>query len=386
MSVPAGHEDLVDLIYQASVDAELWPVVLERLVDLIDAEGATLHWYDLFTGESTGVGARVDQVALDAAFAEFSHCNPLTDKDPETKRRRLRNFVPKIRRDTDWLPKEEFLRTAYYNDFFQAFGFHSDVGLGLMAEDVGGGAFEGAGVNVFRHKRRGAWTDDNMAVCAALHPHLIRSYKLGRKISAKQALGEGLVEVIDRSPFGLFMLDHQGRVGHVNTVARALISEPDGLTILGGRLAARRHADTRRLQHLIDRAASSDGGLRTGGSMALTTPCRRRPLSLTVSPVRGDRGVLFPSGPAVVVCVTDPEATVSLPEQQLRDLFGLTPAEGRVALAVVEGLEPARAAEHLNLSLPTVRTHLAHIFDKTDTSGQVALTGLLMRVFGNTPN
>src|SRR5580658_814170 len=110
MRNPSGHEDFVDLIYESAIDATLWPEVLDRLVGLVDGEAATLHWYDLFSGKSSGVGARVDQAALDRGFEAYSGCSPLTEKDPAKKRRNLRNYVPRIRRDVDWLPKREFLK------------------------------------------------------------------------------------------------------------------------------------------------------------------------------------------------------------------------------------------------------------------------------------
>jgi DNA-binding CsgD family transcriptional regulator len=380
MSNPSGHEDFVDLIYQAAIDTELWPKVLDQLVELVDGEAATLHWYDLFSGASNGVGVRVDQAALDQGFEVFGPCSPLTEKDVAKKRRRLRNYIPKIRRDIDWLPKEEFLKTTYYNDFFQSFGFHSDVTLGLMVEEVGGGAFEGAGLNVFRHKRAGDWADENMALCAALHPHLIRSYRMGRRIAAKQRVGENLIEYLDRAPWGIFLLDAYGRVDHFNETGRTFLSEGAGLTLLGRRLSAHRSDDTRRLHQLIARAASPDGGQRTGGSMTLATPSRQRPLSIIVCPIRGERAAVYPGTPAVIACVTDLDATVTLPEKELRDLFGLTMAESRVALALSEGADPAMIAGRLGLSIPTVRTHLAHIFDKTETRGQVALSNLLIRL------
>jgi DNA-binding CsgD family transcriptional regulator len=380
MSNPAGYEGFVDLIYQAAIDSELWPTVLDRLVELIDGEAATLHWYDLFSGASNGVGVRVDQTALDKGFEAFSSCSPLTEKDPAKKRHRLRNYVPRIRRDVDWLPKDQFIRTAYYNDFFQAFGFHSDVTLGLMVEEVGGGAFEGAGLNVFRHKRHGDWSDDNMALCAALHPHLIRSYRMGRRVAAQQRLGDGLMQYIDQAPWGMFILDAFGRINHANETGQALLAEPGGLTVAGGRLSARRSDDTRRLLQLIGRAGSPDREQRTGGSMTLTTPGRRRPLSILVCPMRGDRASVYPGASAVMACVMDPDASVTLPEKELQDLFGLTLAETKVALALGEGLDPAEVARRLGLSLATVRTHLAHIFDKTETRGQVALSSLLTRL------
>ncbi len=385
MRNPSGHEDFVDLIYQAAIDTELWPQVLDQLVELVEGEAATLHWYDLFSGASSGVGARVDQAALDRGFEEFGHCSPLTEKDPAKKRHRLRNYIPRIRRDTDWLAKEEFLKTAYYNDFFQSFGFHSDVTLGLMVEEVGGGRFEGAGLNVFRHKRAGDWTDENMALCSALHPHLIRSYRMGRRIAAEQRVGESLIEYLDRAPWGIFILDACGRVNHFNRAAQTLLSEAAGLTLLGRRLSARRSDDTRRLHQLVARAASADSEQRTGGSMMLATPGRQRPLSIVICPVRGAPAAVYPGAPTVIACVMDLDATVTLPEKELRDLFGLTLAEARVALALSEGLEPATIARRLGLSLPTVRTHLAHIFDKTETRGQVALGSLLMRLATSAP-
>jgi len=380
MSNPPSHEGLVDLIYQAAIDTELWPEVIDQLIERVDGEAATLHWYDLFSGRSSGIGARVDQVSLDKGFEMYGACSPLTEKDTIKKRQRLRNYVPKIRRDIDWLPKDEFVKTAYYNDFFQSFGFHSDVTLGLMVEDVGDGAFEGAGLNIFRHKRFGEWTDENLALFSDLHPHLVRSYRMGRRISANQHVGESLMQFLDRASWGVFSLDRGRRVIYCNRLARAFLAEESGLTLVGRRLSAHGSAAARRLHQLTARAATPDCEDRSGGSMTLATPSRQRPLALVAYPLHGEGAAHFPRTSAVVVSVTDLDACVSLPEKELRELFGLTHAESRVALALSDGLEPALVANRLGIALPTVRTHLAHIFDKTETSGQAALNGLLARV------
>jgi DNA-binding CsgD family transcriptional regulator len=175
-------------------------------------------------------------------------------------------------------------------------------------------------------------------------------------------------------------MDAHGRVNHVNQTGQALLADASGLTLVGRRLSAHRSGDTLRLHQLIARAATPDGEQRTGGSMTLATPARQRPLSILICPARGERAAVYPGGSAVIACVMDPDATVTLPEKELQQLFGLTLAETRVALAMGEGLDPAAAAKRLGLSLPTVRTHLAHIFDKTETRGQPALSSLLMRL------
>ncbi|MGI9170452.1 MAG: helix-turn-helix transcriptional regulator, partial [Caulobacteraceae bacterium] len=104
------------------------------------------------------------------------------------------------------------------------------------------------------------------------------------------------------------------------------------------------------------------------------------PLAVQVAPMRAERASLFLQGPALMVCVTDLAARVSLPEQRLRELFGLSPAEARVARLLFDGNSPREAATRLGLSFFTVRGHLVRIFEKTNTGGQVELTRLIMRV------
>ena len=126
-------------------------------------------------------------------------------------------------------------------------------------------------------------------------------------------------------------------------------------------------------------ATGPEGGGGVGG-MALTTPDRRRPLSILVSPVRTGPLVDHLGGRSAVVCVTDLDAETILPATQLRLLFGLTEAESRVVLALVDGSTPREASERLGLSFFTVRAHLMHIYQKTQTRGQADLARLLTRV------
>jgi DNA-binding CsgD family transcriptional regulator len=116
--------------------------------------------------------------------------------------------------------------------------------------------------------------------------------------------------------------------------------------------------------------------------MPLATPTRRLPLSVMVAPIGSEGLAVFHGGPSVIVCVTDLEAGVNLPEQRLRDLFGLTTAEARIAQALVEGRSPREVAESLRLSFYTVRWHMVRIFDKTGTKRQAELVRLMMRVVG----
>ena len=70
--------------------------------------------------------------------------------------------------------------------------------------------------------------------------------------------------------------------------------------------------------------------------------------------------------------------------QRLRDLreghwpeAGLTQAELRVLLSIVEIGGVAEVAEVLGIARTTVKTHLRHVFEKTNTSRQADLVKLV---------
>ena len=64
----------------------------------------------------------------------------------------------------------------------------------------------------------------------------------------------------------------------------------------------------------------------------------------------------------------------------LIDLFGLTRRESEVALTIVAGHGLRAAAQQLGIALTTARTHLQHVFEKTNTRRQSELTSLILQV------
>jgi DNA-binding CsgD family transcriptional regulator len=64
----------------------------------------------------------------------------------------------------------------------------------------------------------------------------------------------------------------------------------------------------------------------------------------------------------------------------LAKIFGLTPAEAKLASLMAEGLSPERAAEELKIARGTARNHLKAVFAKTATHRQGELVALLSRL------
>jgi DNA-binding CsgD family transcriptional regulator len=78
------------------------------------------------------------------------------------------------------------------------------------------------------------------------------------------------------------------------------------------------------------------------------------------------------------VYITDPGQIPQRPEATLSLMYGLTPAEAKVAALIARGLSGRQAADKLEVSYNTLKTHLKRAFVKTGTNNQGALIRLMV--------
>jgi DNA-binding CsgD family transcriptional regulator len=72
--------------------------------------------------------------------------------------------------------------------------------------------------------------------------------------------------------------------------------------------------------------------------------------------------------PAMLVYVTAPSARQLPPQQLVRELFGLTAAEARLAILLADGSSLLEAAQSMGITESTVRTYSKRILGKTDVA------------------
>ena len=82
----------------------------------------------------------------------------------------------------------------------------------------------------------------------------------------------------------------------------------------------------------------------------------------------------------VRISVLDLGAKFGIECSTLRNIFGLTVSESRLAGLLLSGMTLNNAAVHLNVRISTVREQLSSIFAKTGTSRQAELCALLSRL------
>ena len=237
----------------------------------------------------------------------------------------------------------------------------------------------GATLGMTRGRSKGPITAAELARLESLLEHFERAVQLEHHLGKALAPNIGALDFLERNPAGILILDGLGRVVVANRAARDMAERADGFALRGDGLAALRSQDDARLQRLIRGAAGTAQGqaLDSGGSLRLPRRSGARDYVITVSPLSRRESILAELLPAVCVLINDQQGLAPRSAALLRQIYGVTPAEQRLIERLIAGDTPEQAARALGVSLPTVRTHLASVFRKTETSRQTDLIRLL---------
>ena len=181
---------------------------------------------------------------------------------------------------------------------------------------------------------------------------------------------------------GALFLCPDKRVLHLNGRARACLGNCLATSASGRLVAQDRNCDGA-LQAILNNALVSWSSVAGEGpeladALGLARP-ERQPLIIRVVPIEGEaRAVL--EGAALLVLIIDPDDCPEPSHAMLRQVFGLTRGEARLASSLLCGESLNEIAERTGATSGTVRSQAKALFLKTRTNRQSELVALLTRV------
>jgi DNA-binding CsgD family transcriptional regulator len=194
-------------------------------------------------------------------------------------------------------------------------------------------------------------------------------------------IGEICEAALDHLARGVIVVSRSRRVILLNRAAADIAALADGLTIADGTVFAATCAETAALSRLIAgaRPAGNLGDLDPSGAIALARPSQKRALSVLVAPLPATAMARNRLRPAAILFVSDPERDEETSWQVLARLYNLTPAEARLAAALVQGRGLDCAAKCLGIGLNTAHSEARSLFAKTRVHRQAELVRLVLR-------
>jgi DNA-binding CsgD family transcriptional regulator len=194
--------------------------------------------------------------------------------------------------------------------------------------------------------------------------------RTGLRLHEERSKASALLRSLARLQMGVFLLDVGSTVSFANESALEMLG-------LGGTTAD--DEDVR------ERATAALGSLikqeTRDSTQTLTYPHPEdgRPLSVLIAPLRwGEARDAERRRFSTALFISDPHGAIRDPGLALREHYGLSPSEARLAHQLSAGHTLAEAAENLGIKLSTARGVLRSIFDKTGTHRQSSLVRLIL--------
>ena len=242
-------------------------------------------------------------------------------------------------------------------------------------------------VKLARPMTDGPFTESDRERFDGLAPHLGRAMQISQRISESERGRRAALQALERSPYGLVLLNSQTQALHMNARASKILGARDGLSIAEGRLRAAREKEHAALEALIEKANETPLGEveKAGEVIAVSRPSGKTSFALLVAPVAATQRLLWGRESAVAVFVSDPADETELPTGMLRRVYGLTGAEAALAARLAAGKSLDEAAHGLSIAKTTARTHLRRVLQKTNTRRQADLVRVLMTLPASLP-
>jgi DNA-binding CsgD family transcriptional regulator len=362
---------LLSTLYAAPTMPELWADFLRGTCAEMGATNAALIAHDTATNEHRVFGSLGDSIKQSAG----QYAKRYWEFDEWTSRGTLRLATQRVLIGSEVWPETEFRRSVFYNEFLKLYDIGSVAGVGMGSMP---GKFEV--LSVYRSPSDHDFNAENIALLEMLRPHLQIAMATRRRLTALESRLTDLESAFHLLESAVVLLDLEGRIVLANHMARSILSLNQGLCLKNSRLIVQSQHEATTLRDLIAKATATAAFRGQGGGGAM--PVRRvgkRSLQVLVSPIRSE-GSMLPGRAVVAVFLSDPERNPAVPAEMLRTLFGLTPAESRLAISLFEGHSLSEAAELNRVSRETVKSQMRGIFAKTGTRRQADLVRLIFSV------
>jgi len=364
---PSSQElsNLLGILYDAADDTALWDRFLEQLARRTQATSAALVLHDFAHAFCSVASSWELNPELSRLYEERYHTLDVWAQRASTQA----GFVCQ---SESICPLSELKTTDIYNDLFVPSGI--EHAMFAFPENSKSRLF---GVSLYRDRSRPEFTESDLEILQLLAPHLQRAFKLHFRFSELKACSSSFESALDMVSTGIALIGFRGEIIFMNRSAVALVAERDGLLATGTGFRAELQTESELLTKAIKQATSTFNRTPCVGDTFLISRRTRPPLQVLVSPIRNS-AIQISRNIAVTVFINDPMRSQRPPDTLLRSLYGLTPAECRVALLLSDGHAPRRIADIVGVAENTVRSQIKSIYHKAGVKRQGELIRLLM--------
>jgi DNA-binding CsgD family transcriptional regulator/PAS domain-containing protein len=380
--------DCVGAIYEAAANGGSWLDVGRRICRLLDAQRATLR-IDNATPAAPNVMMPPDESEVLYA-ARFHALNPFMARARRDFAEARDHHLRRAMTGSEMIPDSVLLRSEYYGDFARHYERRHMIG-GMV------GVTQATPVAVFRAEGTPPFGQRELDLLLHLLPHMQNALELRTRLAHDSQSVWLTRAALDALPSGVGVVDAGLKIRFVNETAAKYLASPEaGLSSMrsgpyvgGDRYLTAMSRDEAAMLRRLVRSATIGG---PGGSMRVRATDGSS-LAVLISPVpHGLMQDLAAASPAAtvtealaLVLIRSVGRRVAPPPTMLCELYGLTPAEAAVAVALAGGATAEDVASARGVSLMTVRVQIRAVLGKTGSTNLRELEHMMATLAAQVP-
>ena len=367
-------DPIIALLYDGVINSGDW---YDGLAAIAQAYGSVGFHYMAQDGQNAALLEAMATFELPAAKVHEYETHYMQD-DPRMAVA-LRQPAGHSWADHDYLDKKLVSRAPIYTDLLIPNGACHTLALRIRA-DTERSEF----VGFLRPADAPLIDEEDRQFLQRLTPHIQRASMLRTRmaeLARHAALG---LSALEHVPQGVAVVDGQGRIQHMNRVAQGYAQAGGPCCVRGSQLVFTQAAENAQFQRLlaaacaqgpatkatVGNAAPAAGAFRVDGTVPV--------LAVSVVPLKASHPLAaFRQMHLALVVFASPGLQGDMGGHILQELWGLTPTESRLALALTAGQSIKAFAEAEGNSWHTARTHLRNTLRKCGCSRQVDLVQLV---------
>lgn len=371
MITESQFDGVVTGFYAAATGELAWEEALLPVHTLFRSRTAIVQSVDLSTGHIVQFSHAGDPMP-DAILSYLRHWHEI---DP--RRSHLLSHAPEMLGQWwhchDHFDEEFVSKNRFYREFLPA---QQTRYLATLLQQPASDTMTALSLEL--PAERGPLDCDEQHLIARIGRHFsdaLRAYERVRRMASQALAGHAL---LDTFAHPMWLIDTDRVVLHANQAARTVATEERRMGLNGRRMVWKVNGVDRKIgemltslasqvqhgQHAVVDARGSKGDTPSWLHMRVLDPARVL-------------GTAFGNRPMLLITLLDPLQMRELDAFALSEVFGMTPAEGRVAALLSEGLSAQAIGQRLGCRESTVRTHLRHVLHKLGAAKVTEAVSLL---------
>lgn len=374
---PEIENAMIGTIYDAGLDASLWPNVIKQIVECTHSKTAILTAMDQLNPNYDFLHTwNISQAEHEAFLDEQLTLTDMKLHLPlwqqvglgEVMHQDLNSYAELMNHD----------EAVFYERCLKSTGICYIAGV-LLDE----GNYRWAVLGLYRAADQPAFQQEELAFLKRIGVHIRRALQIHRQLSFSRIEHDNLFKMLDAIKVGVILVDEHCRFYYSNKRAQQQLAQNKIFEFDHSNKICTGKQYQKKFEHLVHAAHSGtklkhqDAG---GGVLALEDE-QGQQFMVTITPFNSMNGLAHLADRTqnyVVLSISDLEQRYALATPFLKENYALSARECEICELFVNGLNLEKIASHCCLTMNSVRTYVKNIYSKMHCNSQAELLYKLM--------